>query len=331
MIETGNQTMKRRPGLTIGDLTGPPQSGAATRTRDDEAGRGDASPGRADGGRARGGAPAAGRNGRGEDVSAATRRSRRGDGEREPAMSRSGGPADGGAAARGGRGGAAATTWGNGGSAELTADLGGARLREDKGVLPRPRSEASATMTLPARRGGLPAAIAAGAHGGLPGATVVRARAGVLVPAGPGPAGPGRRAARSATAVPRPRVGLVLPALPAFFRERVKARPAAALEWQDARLPLLGRIWATAWLPSILLAGCLVALMYLLQTSGVATTGYDIQRLQSERDDWQLRNEQLRLELAKRQSLTWIEAEAAGRLGMVRAEPTALTYLKVAR
>ena len=105
----------------------------------------------------------------------------------------------------------------------------------------------------------------------------------------------------------------------------------AALEWRDARLPLLGRLWATAWLPSILLAACLVALMYLLQTSGVATTGYDIQRLQSERDDWQLRNEQLELELAKRKSLTWIEAEATGRLGMVRAEPTALVYIKADR
>ena len=114
------------------------------------------------------------------------------------------------------------------------------------------------------------------------------------------------------------------------WRTRRKTRPAA-LEWQDARLPILGRLWATAWLPSILLAGCLVALMYLLQTSGVATTGYDIQRLQAERDDWQLRNEQLQLELAKRQSLTWIESEATGRMGMVRAEPTALTYVKVSR
>lgn len=110
-------------------------------------------------------------------------------------------------------------------------------------------------------------------------------------------------------------------------RVRRKTRPAA-LEWQDARLPILGRLWATAWLPSILLAGCLVALVYLLQTSGVATTGYDIQRLQAERDDWQLRNEQLELELAKRESLTWIDSEATGRLGMVRAEPTSLTYVK---
>jgi cell division protein FtsL len=109
------------------------------------------------------------------------------------------------------------------------------------------------------------------------------------------------------------------------------ARPAAALEWQDARLPLFGRLWATAWLPSILLAGCLVSLVYLLETSRIATTGYDIQRLQVERDDWELRNEQLQLELAKRRSLTWIEAEATSRLGMMRAEPTALSYLKTTR
>jgi cell division protein FtsL len=111
----------------------------------------------------------------------------------------------------------------------------------------------------------------------------------------------------------------------------VRAARPAALEWQDASLPLLGRLKAAAWLPTILLAGSLVALVYLLQTSAVATTGYDIQRLQAERDDWQLRNEQLRLELSKRQSLTWVESEAVGRLGMVRPEPTALTYVKVER
>ena len=97
------------------------------------------------------------------------------------------------------------------------------------------------------------------------------------------------------------------------------------------RLPFLGRLWASAWLPSILLAGCLVALMYLLQTSGIATTGYDIQRLQAERDDWQLRNEQLQLELAKRHSLTWIESEATGRLGMVRARANGVVVCEISR
>jgi hypothetical protein len=129
----------------------------------------------------------------------------------------------------------------------------------------------------------------------------------------------GNRRRRDDEVSPPPAVQLVSKPMP------------AALEWRDVRVPILGRLWATAWLPSVLLAGCLVALMYLLQTSSVTTTGYDIQRLQQERDDWQLRNEQLRLELAKRRSLTWIEAEATARLGMVRAEPTALAYLQVSR
>jgi len=122
---------------------------------------------------------------------------------------------------------------------------------------------------------------------------------------------------------------IAVPGLPRAARAHRRLKPAA-LEWRDARVPIMGRVWARGWLPSILVAACLVALMYLVQTSGIATTGYDIQRLQNERDDWQLRNEQLEFELTKRQSLTWIESEATGRLGMVRAEPTALTYVKVA-
>ncbi|MBI2756514.1 MAG: hypothetical protein HYX52_07375 [Chloroflexi bacterium] len=68
-----------------------------------------------------------------------------------------------------------------------------------------------------------------------------------------------------------------------------------------------------------------LALTYLVQTGGVATTGYDIQRLQAARADWQLKNDQLRLELAKRRSLAWVEAEATSRLGMQR--PASVTYL----
>jgi hypothetical protein len=80
------------------------------------------------------------------------------------------------------------------------------------------------------------------------------------------------------------------------------------------------------WAPAVLLASCAVALMYLAQTSGVATTGYDIQRLQSERSEWILRNEQLKLELSELRSLAWVESEAVRRLGMQRAE--SFTYLR---
>ncbi len=126
---------------------------------------------------------------------------------------------------------------------------------------------------------------------------------------------------------PRPRVA---PAAQTRARALPRPRPAA-LEWRDATVPLLGRVRATGWLPTLVIAASLVALVYLLQTSGVATTGYDIQRLQIERADWQLRNEQLRLELAKRRSLTWVEAEATGRLGMQRPDAGSTIYLRTAR
>jgi hypothetical protein len=115
-------------------------------------------------------------------------------------------------------------------------------------------------------------------------------------------------------------------------RVRVTTRPQpAALEWRDASVPVLGLLRATAWLPTLLLAASLVALVYLVQTSGIATTGYDIQRLQAERAGWQLRNEQLRLELAKRRSLTWVEAEATSRLGMQRPDAGTAVYLRTTR
>ncbi len=102
------------------------------------------------------------------------------------------------------------------------------------------------------------------------------------------------------------------------------SRPAlpGALRWEDASLPLVGRVRAAGWLPTILLAVLAVLLVYLLQTGGVANTGYDIQRLESERSEWELRNEQLKLELAKLRSLPWVEAEATGRLGMQRPDKT---------
>jgi hypothetical protein len=101
--------------------------------------------------------------------------------------------------------------------------------------------------------------------------------------------------------------------------QQVQTRVATDERYQTVA-PTIDRMRALAWLPIALLAASAVALAYLLQTSGIATTSYDIQRLNVERSEWRLRNEQLRLEIAKRRSLTWVEAEAVGRLGMVPAE-----------
>jgi len=117
------------------------------------------------------------------------------------------------------------------------------------------------------------------------------------------------------------------------WRRAVRARGVGwvrrvppALEWQDVSLPFMGRVRAELWLPTILLAACAVALFYLAETSGIATTGYDIQRLQAQRSEWQLRNEQLSLELDKLHSLAWVESQATTRLGMQR--PTRVTHIQ---
>ena len=70
-----------------------------------------------------------------------------------------------------------------------------------------------------------------------------------------------------------------------------------------------------------------IAALYLSYIDSVATSGYGIKRLQTERDAWRTRNDQLRVELGKARSLTWVEHEAVGRLKMQRA--TGLTYLKL--
>ena len=82
-----------------------------------------------------------------------------------------------------------------------------------------------------------------------------------------------------------------------------------------------------AWVPLVILVVGLVLLLYSMQLGSVTTSGYDLQRLQAEQKEWRQRNEQLQLELAKVQSLAWIEVEAVRRLGMQKAAQ--VTYLEV--
>jgi hypothetical protein len=60
----------------------------------------------------------------------------------------------------------------------------------------------------------------------------------------------------------------------------------------------------------------LLGLLYLAQTSSLAITGYDVQELEAERARWQLRNDQLRLQIAEARSLDTVEREARLRLRM---------------
>lgn len=70
----------------------------------------------------------------------------------------------------------------------------------------------------------------------------------------------------------------------------------------------------------------LVGLLYISQSSAVATVGYDLKRLEAERAQMLARNEQLRLEIGQLESLARIE-EAATRIGM--APPERLLFVQV--
>ena len=81
------------------------------------------------------------------------------------------------------------------------------------------------------------------------------------------------------------------------------------------------------WIGASLLFVTAVLNFYVFQVSVVATSAYELQSLERERDAWRARNQQLRLELAKAQSLRWIEFEAVQHLGMVAGQDR--IYLRV--
>ncbi|MCL5264191.1 MAG: hypothetical protein M1343_03185 [Chloroflexi bacterium] len=71
----------------------------------------------------------------------------------------------------------------------------------------------------------------------------------------------------------------------------------------------------------------LVSLLYLAQTSTVATVGYDIKRLEDQRARWQMKNAQSRVKIAELQSIDRIERDAKSRLNM--APPTKIIFVPV--
>ncbi|MCS6801116.1 MAG: hypothetical protein RMM58_04785 [Chloroflexota bacterium] len=89
-------------------------------------------------------------------------------------------------------------------------------------------------------------------------------------------------------------------------------RPHHAERLRLNRLP--GLLMMAAALVSI------VSVLLLIQTSGVASVGYDIQRLEEIRDHWRQSNWQLEQEIASLKSLDRIEREARTTLKMQPAE-----------
>lgn len=74
------------------------------------------------------------------------------------------------------------------------------------------------------------------------------------------------------------------------------------------------------WVGASLLLVAVALNFYLFQVSIIATSAYQLQRLEQERQDWLARNQQLELELAKARSLRWVDYQASQRLGMVKGE-----------
>lgn len=102
---------------------------------------------------------------------------------------------------------------------------------------------------------------------------------------------------------------------------RVAVRPAARLSVgavPQVELAGLGAQVSAAWLGLTFFLAAVAVSLYLVQVSSVATAGYELKRLEAERDAWLARNEQLQYELSKRRSLPWVEAQATQRLGLVR-------------
>ncbi|HEX9015188.1 MAG TPA: hypothetical protein VF960_04195 [Chloroflexota bacterium] len=81
-----------------------------------------------------------------------------------------------------------------------------------------------------------------------------------------------------------------------------------------------------AWVPLVGVLLGIASLFYVAETGEVAVAGYDVQQLQNDVSAWQMRNEQLSLDLAKARALPVIETQARGRLLMVPARDP--IYLK---
>lgn len=84
-------------------------------------------------------------------------------------------------------------------------------------------------------------------------------------------------------------------------------------------------------LPLVLIAAMMIvgiaALLPLMQSSGAATTGGNIRRLEQERSDWQAQLQAQELKVAQLASLSRIEQEATTRLRMV--QPAEVYYFRV--
>jgi cell division protein FtsL len=74
---------------------------------------------------------------------------------------------------------------------------------------------------------------------------------------------------------------------------------------------------------ALLLTAALLSFLYLRLTSDLATSSYDLAQLEQEQQAWQVRNEELRLQVSQLSSLDRVAQLAAARLHMGPPDRTA--------
>jgi len=104
--------------------------------------------------------------------------------------------------------------------------------------------------------------------------------------------------------------------VPAARRHGAYRRPAAR-HTRGAQRTATWELGSFLGAAAAITAAFVLALAYLAGSTGVATAGYEAQRLQATRDELRRQNALLELEVAKLDSPARIEAEAK-RLGLVR-------------
>jgi hypothetical protein len=104
-----------------------------------------------------------------------------------------------------------------------------------------------------------------------------------------------------------------------------------ARRWTPIALPVLRLPRGILQIAPLVLALLASPALYLSVTSEAVTTGATVERLRTEREQWRQQNRQLEYELAKLQSLAWVENEAVTRLEMRRAAPAIYMIVDRAR
>ncbi len=95
----------------------------------------------------------------------------------------------------------------------------------------------------------------------------------------------------------------------------VAAKPGEGRAQSGATLPRRATRPRLAFL-AILVTAALLSFFYLRLTSDLATSSYDLAQLEQEQQAWQVRNEELRLQVSQLSSLDRVAQLAAARLQM---------------